>query len=48
MEFDFIVVNDDFDRARADLVGILRAWPLRRRRQQRVQQARLDDLLRED
>lgn len=48
MEFDFIVVNDDFEQARADMVGILRAWPLRRRRQQQVQRARLEDLLRED
>lgn len=48
MEFDFIVVNDDFDRARDDLVGILRAWPLRRHRQQEAQKARLEDLLRED
>ena len=48
MEFDFVVVNDDFDRARADLVGILRAWPLRRQRQQEAQKARLENLLRED
>lgn len=48
MEFDFIVVNDDFDRARDDLIGILRAWPLRKRRQQRVQAERMADLLRED
>jgi guanylate kinase len=48
MEFDFIVVNDVFDEAREDLIGILRAWPLRRRRQQQVQADRLADLLRED
>lgn len=46
LEFDWIVVNDDFDQARDELISVLRAWPLRRARQQHVQRQRLDDLLR--
>lgn len=45
LEFDWIVVNDDFETARAELIAILRAWPLRRWRQQQAQQARLAKLL---
>lgn len=32
--FRWMVINDDFDQALADLLAIVRAWPLRRRRQQ--------------
>lgn len=46
LEFDWIVVNDDFDQARAELISVLRAWPLRRERQQHTQRERLADLLR--
>jgi guanylate kinase len=42
-EFDYLVVNDDFDVARADLQAILRA----RRLSSDVQSRRLEDLLNE-
>jgi len=45
LEFDWIVVNDDFEAARRQLIAIIRAWPLRRARQAREQQARLRELL---
>jgi len=45
LEFDWVVVNDDFETARAELIAIIRAWPLRRRRQREVQQVRLRELL---
>lgn len=32
-KFDFVVVNDDFERALADLQAVIRVWPLRRARQ---------------
>jgi len=45
LEFDWVVVNDDFESARSELISIIRAWPLRRQRQQQAQQARLGELL---
>ena len=48
MEFDFVIVNDDFDRARDDLIGVLRAWPLRRARPHEVQAARFAEVQGED
>jgi guanylate kinase len=45
LEFDWVVVNDDFETARAELISIIRAWPLRRQRQRQAQQARLRELL---
>ncbi|MDT8439805.1 MAG: guanylate kinase [Wenzhouxiangellaceae bacterium] len=45
LDFDWILVNDDFDQARAELIAIIRAWPLRRERQQHEQRVRLSDLL---
>ncbi len=44
-EFDFLVVNDAFDEAVADLLAIFRAQRLRVSRQQVVQAARLQELL---
>lgn len=32
-DFDWLVVNDDFDRAVDELAAIVTAWPLRRKRQ---------------
>ena len=32
-DFDWLVVNDDFERTVDELVGIVNAWPLRRARQ---------------
>ncbi len=32
-DFDWLVVNDDFDRAVSELAAIVTAWPLRRARQ---------------
>jgi len=45
MEFDWIVINDDFDQARAQLMAIIRAWPMRRQRQAVRQKTRLAELL---
>ncbi|WP_111657935.1 guanylate kinase [Isoalcanivorax indicus] len=44
-EFDYLVVNDDFDHALADLTAILRSHRLRISAQQRAQAARLGELL---
>lgn len=41
--FRWLVVNDDFDQTLADLLAIVRAWPLRRRRQQALVAALLDE-----
>jgi len=41
--FRWMVVNDDFEQALADLVAIARAWPLRRRRQQALMAELLDE-----
>lgn len=40
-EFRWMVVNDDFDDALADLLAVVRSWPLRRHRQQ----TRVNELL---
>jgi guanylate kinase len=40
-EFRWMVVNDDFDEALADLLAVVRSWPLRRHRQQ----TRVNELL---
>ncbi|MDT8408892.1 MAG: guanylate kinase [Wenzhouxiangellaceae bacterium] len=45
LQFDWIVVNDDFDRAKTQLLSILRAWPLRKDRQARDQQNLIRELL---
>ena len=45
MEFDWIVINDDFDEAREQLMAIIRAWPTRRQRQAVRQKTRLAKLL---
>lgn len=45
LEFDWIVVNEDFERAREQLVSIIRAWPLRRERQRERQRDRIRELL---
>lgn len=42
-EFRWMVVNDDFDQALADLLAIVRTWPLRRQRQQRLVDGLLDE-----
>ena len=44
-EFDWLVVNDDFEQAHAELAAILTAWPLRRERQSRRQAERIAELL---
>ena len=44
-EFDYLVVNEDFQRALEDLRSIVRAEHLRRSRQQHSEHARLRDLL---
>jgi len=41
--FGWMVVNDDFDQALADLLAIVRSWPLRHQRQQSL----VDQLLAE-
>jgi guanylate kinase len=38
-----VIVNDDFDTALDDLTAIVRAWPLRRIRQERRVAALLDE-----
>lgn len=45
LEFDWIIVNDDFQTARDDLLAVIRAWPLRRARQAERQRQRLAELL---
>lgn len=45
LDFDWIIVNDDFEHARQQLMAIIRAWPLRRARQEMRQKARLAALL---
>jgi len=45
LEFDWLIVNDDFDTAREQLAAIIRAWPMRRQRQGGRQRALLDELL---
>ena len=42
-DFDWLVVNDDFDRAASQLQAIVTAWPLRRGRQQAVVAKLLDE-----
>jgi guanylate kinase len=42
-DFRWMVVNDDFDRALADLLAIVRAWPLRHRRQHALVDKLLDE-----
>lgn len=44
-DFDWIIVNDDFEHARQQLMAIIRAWPLRRARQEILQKTRLAELL---
>lgn len=44
-EFDWLVVNDDFEQARTQLAAIFTAWPLRRERQTRRQVERIAALL---
>jgi len=46
LEFDWIIVNDDFDQASAQLIAIIRAWPTRRWRQQRKHGQLLAELAR--
>jgi len=41
--FRWMVVNDDFDQALADLLAIVRTWPLRRERQQVTVDKLLDE-----
>ncbi len=45
LDFDWIIVNDDFETARRQLISVIRAWPLRRARQAHQQQTRLRELL---
>lgn len=45
LDFDWIIVNDDFETARKELISIIRAWPLRTSRQRQRQRARLAGLL---
>lgn len=42
-DFRWMVINDDFDQALADLLAIVRTWPLRRQRQQAVVDKLLDE-----
>jgi len=43
-EFRWMVINDDFDQALADLLAIVRAWPLRCQRQQALVDKLLDEM----
>jgi guanylate kinase len=45
LEFDWIIVNDDFDTAREELDSIIRAWPTRRQRQADAYRGLLAELL---
>jgi len=45
LDFDWVIVNDDFEHARQQLISIIRAWPLRRARQEIRQKFRLAELL---
>jgi len=45
LEFDWIIVNDDFDIACREIISVIRAWPIRRARQARDQRDRLRELL---
>ncbi|MEX0915196.1 MAG: guanylate kinase [Wenzhouxiangellaceae bacterium] len=45
LEFDWIIVNDRFEQAREQLMAIIRAWPMRRARQEMRQKTRLAELL---
>ncbi|MDX1626914.1 MAG: guanylate kinase [Wenzhouxiangellaceae bacterium] len=45
LAFDWIVVNDDFEQACAEMRAILTAWPLRRERQRSAQSDRIRNLL---
>ena len=45
LDFDWIIVNDDFEHARQQLMAIIRAWPLRRARQELRQKTRLAELM---
>jgi guanylate kinase len=42
-DFRWMVVNDDFDQALADLLAIVRAWPLRRERKLSLVDGLLDE-----
>ena len=44
-DFDWLVVNDDFDLAAEQLASIVRAWPLRKSRQKTEQKTLLRELL---
>lgn len=41
--FRWMVINDDFDQALADLLAIVRSWPMRRERQQEQVDRLLDE-----
>jgi len=43
--FDWVVINDDFDQAAAELASIVCAWPLRAERQHRIHRHLLAELL---
>lgn len=43
--FDFILINDEFEHALADLQSVIRAWPLRRHRQLQASATVLKELL---
>ena len=47
-DFDWLVVNDDFELAAKQLASIVRAWPLRKSRQQTVHEQLLRELLAND
>jgi guanylate kinase len=42
-DFRWMVINDDFDQALADLLAIVRSWPMRRERQQEQVDRLLDE-----
>lgn len=44
-KFDFILINDEFEHALADLQSVIRAWPLRRHRQLQSRATVLKELL---
>lgn len=45
LEFDWIIVNDDFDAASRQLVAIMRAWPARIERQRQRHEKLIAELL---